>query len=140
LRNLEQNGERNRALYLLKSRGMAHSTQVREFLLTDNGVDLSDVCVSGGGVLIGSARRHYKARQLEEALRQKEEVARKRLQLERRRRDMEAQIEVLRRQFEEEEREVSEAIQKVVDIDQRAKGDRDAMARSREQDVAKRSV
>jgi circadian clock protein KaiC len=140
LRNLEQNGERNRALYLLKSRGMAHSTQVREFLLTDNGVDLADVCVSAGGVLTGSARRDYEARQAEEAVRQNEEAARKRLQLERRRRDMEAQIEALRRQFEEEEREVSEAIQKVVDIDQRAKGDRDAMTRSREQDVAQRSA
>jgi circadian clock protein KaiC len=140
LRNLEQSGERNRALYLLKSRGMAHSTQVREFLLTDNGVDLIDVCVSAGGVMVGSARRDYEARQLEEALRQKEEAARKRLQLERRRRDMEAQIESLRRQFEEEERELSESMRNVVDIDERAKSDRDAMARSREQDVVGRSA
>ena len=140
LRNLEQSGERNRALYLLKSRGMAHSTQVREFLLTDNGVDLIDVCVSAGGVMVGSARRDYEARQVEEALRQKEEAARKRLQLERRRRDMEAQIESLRRQFEEEERELSESMRNVVDIDERAKSDRDAMARSREQDVVGRSA
>ncbi|HKC71902.1 MAG TPA: circadian clock protein KaiC, partial [Terriglobales bacterium] len=140
LRNLEQGGERNRVLYLLKSRGMAHSTQVREFLLTDNGVDLIDVCVSAGGVMVGSARRDYEARQVEEALRQKEEAARKRLQLERRRRDMEAQIETLRRQFEEEERELGESMQNVVEIDDRAKNDRDAMARSREQDVAGRSA
>ncbi|MGE5205847.1 MAG: circadian clock protein KaiC [Chlamydiota bacterium] len=140
LRNLEQNGERNRALYLLKSRGMAHSTQVREFLLTDGGVDLVDVCVSAGGVMVGSARRDYEARQLEEALRQKEETARKRLQLERRRRDLEAQIENLRRQFEEEERELGESMQNVVEIDERAKTDRDAMTRSREQDVVGRSA
>ena len=138
LRNLEQSGERNRALYLLKSRGMAHSTQVREFLLTDSGVDLIDVCVSAGGVMVGSARRDYEARQVEEALRQKEEAARKRLQLERRRRDLEAQIESLRRQFEEEERELGESMQNVVEIDERAKNDRDAMTRSREQDVVGR--
>ncbi|HKW66897.1 MAG TPA: circadian clock protein KaiC [Terriglobales bacterium] len=140
LRNLEQSGERNRALYLLKSRGMAHSTQVREFLLTDEGVDLVDVCVSAGGVMVGSARREYEARQVEEALRQKEEAARKRLQLERRRRDMEAQIESLRRQFEEEERELAECMQNVVEIDERATSDRDAMTRSREQGPAGRSA
>src|SRR5512146_191941 len=92
VRNLEQNGERNRALYLLKSRGMAHSTQVREFLLTDKGVDLVDVCVSAGGVLTGSARRDHEARLVEDELQQKEEGERKRLQLERRRREMETQI------------------------------------------------
>jgi len=140
LRNLEQSGERNRVLYLLKSRGMAHSTQVREFLLTDEGVDLVDVCVSAGGVMVGSARRDYEARQMEEALWQKEEAARKRLQLERRRRDMDAQIENLRRQFEEEERELSESMRNVVDIDERAKSDRDAMTRSREQDGVGRSA
>jgi len=100
VRNLEQNGERTRALYLLKSRGMAHSSQVREFLLTDTGVDLVDVCVSAGGVLTGSARREYEARQSEGVVRQKEELVRKKLRLERRRRDLEAQIENLRRQFE----------------------------------------
>ncbi len=140
LRNLEQNGERNRALYLLKSRGMAHSTQVREFLLTDQGVDLVDVCVSAGGVMVGSARRDYEARQVEEALRQKEEAARRRLQLERRRREIEAQIENLRRQFEEEERELGESMQNVVEIDERAKTDRDTMTRSREQNVVGRSA
>jgi len=73
---------------------------VREFLLTDAGVDLVDVCVSAGGVLTGSARREYEARQSEGVVRQKEELVRKKLRLERRRRDLEAQIENLRRQFE----------------------------------------
>jgi len=139
LRSLEQGGERNRVLYLLKSRGMAHSTQVREFLLTDEGVDLVDVCVSAGGVMVGSARRDYESRQVEEALRQKEEAAHKRSQLERRRRDMQAQIESLRWQFEEEERELGESMRNAVEIDDRAKNDRDAIARSREQDMVGRS-
>jgi len=140
LRSLEQGGERNRVLYLLKSRGMAHSTQVREFLLTDEGVDLVDVCVSAGGVMVGSARRDYESRQVEEALRQKEEAAHKRSQLERRRRDMQAQIESLRWQFEEEERELGESMRNAVEIDDRAKNDRDAITRSREQDMVGRSA
>ena len=56
LRNIEVNGERNRLLYVLKSRGMAHSNQVREFLLTHRGVRLRDVYLGPGGVLTGSAR------------------------------------------------------------------------------------
>lgn len=132
LRNLEQNGERNRVLYLLKSRGMAHSTQVREFLLTDEGVDLVEVCVSAGGVLTGSARRDHEARLVEDELQQKEEGERKRLQLERRRREMETQIETLRRQFEEEEREVTESAEKVTEITGRARADRAAITRARQ--------
>jgi circadian clock protein KaiC len=95
VRNLEQNGERNRTLYLLKSRGMAHSTQVREFLLTDAGIDLVDVCVNDGKVVTGSARREYEARQREAAQRQKEEISRKGLELERQRRDLETQIQAM---------------------------------------------
>ena len=136
VRSLEQNGERTRALYLLKSRGMAHSSQVREFLLTDTGVDLVDVCVSAGGVLTGSARREYEARQQEARVRHKEVLARKKVHLERRRRDMEAQIETLRRQFEEEEAEMTAAMQNIVEADVRAKNDRDALTRSREYDLA----
>src|SRR6185369_5052085 len=56
LRNLESNGERNRGLYVLKSRGMSHSNQIREFLLTDQGVQLLDVYTGPEGVLTGSAR------------------------------------------------------------------------------------
>jgi len=56
LRNIEANGERNRVLYVLKSRGMAHSNQIREFLLTSRGVQLREVYVGPGGVLTGSAR------------------------------------------------------------------------------------
>lgn len=57
LRNIESDGERNRALYILKSRGMSHSNKVREFLLTDVGVNLVEVHMGPRGVLIGSARR-----------------------------------------------------------------------------------
>ncbi len=70
LRNIEVNGERNRVLYVLKSRGMAHSNQIREFLLTSQGVRLREVYLGPGGVLTGSARV---AREAEE---QREEIRR----------------------------------------------------------------
>ena len=56
LRDIETQGERNRGLYVLKSRGMAHSNQIREFLITSNGVRLVDMYVSRDGALVGSAR------------------------------------------------------------------------------------
>lgn len=56
VRNLESNGERNRGLYVLKSRGMPHSNQIREFILTDRGVELLDVYNGSAGVLTGTAR------------------------------------------------------------------------------------
>ena len=56
LRNVEANGERNRLLFVLKSRGTAHSNQVREFVLTDHGIELVEVYVGPAGMLAGSAR------------------------------------------------------------------------------------
>lgn len=64
VRDIEANGERNRGLYIMKSRGMGHSNQVREFIISDNGIDLVDVYLGEDGVLIGSARE---ARELENA-------------------------------------------------------------------------
>ena len=62
LRNVESNGERNRLLFIIKSRGSAHSNQVREFLLTDEGPQLVDVYVGPEGVLTGSARIEHMER------------------------------------------------------------------------------
>jgi circadian clock protein KaiC len=63
LRDIELGGERNRALYVLKSRGMSHSNQLREFRLTDHGVELLDVYVGPEGVLTGSSRLSQEARE-----------------------------------------------------------------------------
>ena len=68
LQVLEGNGERNRGLYILKSRGMAHSNQVREFILSDEGIQLRDVYIGLGGVLTGSARDNQKAKDQAESL------------------------------------------------------------------------
>ena len=135
LRDIEIGGERNRGLYVLKSRGMAHSNQIREFRLTDHGIELVDVYVGSGGVLTGSARLTQEAKDDEELLLQQQEIGRKRFGLERKREVIEAQIVALRSGFEAEE---SDAL-KVIGIE-KAKNDRFLqdkvkMAKSRKGDV-----
>jgi circadian clock protein KaiC len=100
LRNSEYNGERNRTLYLLKSRGMAHSNQVREFLLTDDGIRLEDVYVGQGTVYTGSARAAEEAKEdAERALLMQEIDARQR-ELGRERALLDARVTELRAEFE----------------------------------------
>jgi circadian clock protein KaiC len=110
LRDIELGGERNRGLYILKSRGMAHSNQIREFRLTNNGVELLDVYVGPGGVLTGSARISQEARETAEQLLLQQETERKKLELERKRKAMEAQIAVLQVEFQAEEAEALKMI------------------------------
>lgn len=106
LRDIEYNGERNRGMYVLKSRGTAHSNQVREFRLTDHGIELVDVYVGSEGVLTGSARAAQEARTRAEALLRQQEVARKQRELKRRRAVLESQIASLKAEYEAEEEEV----------------------------------
>jgi circadian clock protein KaiC len=96
LRDLELNGERNRCLYVLKSRGMAHSNQIREFVLSNKGVRLLPAYVGAGTVLTGSARLAQEARERAEALRQQQELEDKRKQFSARRGLLESQIASLR--------------------------------------------
>ena len=95
LRNVESDGERNRLLYVLKSRGTAHSNQVREFVLTDHGVDLVDVYVGPAGVVTGSARLVQEAQEVGAELRRGEELVRRRRELRRGIVEAEAQLAVL---------------------------------------------
>src|SRR5215470_11668279 len=99
LRNLESDGERNRGLYVLKSRGMAHSNQIREFRLTDHGIDLLDVYIGPEGVLTGSMRAAQEAREKALGVVRKQDMERRQRELERKRRGLEAQIEALRAEF-----------------------------------------
>lgn len=110
LRNLEQAGERNRGLFILKSRGMAHSNQIREFQLSRRGIDLLDVYVGSGTVLTGSARLAQEALDAGEASGGQERVGRLRRALERARRSAEAQIAVLHAKLEAEAEELNESI------------------------------
>lgn len=95
LRDVESNGERNRLLYVLKSRGTAHSNQVREFVLTDHGVELVDVYVGPSGILTGSARLVQEAQQRVAARRHAEELVRQRRELQRSVVEREAQLHLL---------------------------------------------
>ncbi len=100
LRNLECNGERNRGLYVLKARGMAHSNQIREFVLTDHGVQLLDVYVGPSGLLTGSARVAQEAREQAEAVERKQQLQRRNVELKHKRDQLEAQIARMRAEFE----------------------------------------
>ncbi len=99
VRDIELGGERNRGIYILKSRGMAHSNQIREFLLTDHGAELRDVYVGPGGVLSGSARLTQEAQKKAEQIIRDQEVELRRIELERKRTTLEAQIAVMRAEF-----------------------------------------
>jgi len=107
VRDIEFNGERNRGMYVMKSRGMKHSNQVREFLITDTGLSLVDVYLGPEGVLTGSARE---AEQLKEhtgkALRDYA-LDRKDREIIRKRRVLESKISSLQTEFESVEEELN---------------------------------
>jgi circadian clock protein KaiC len=105
LRDIESGGERNRGLYILKSRGAAHSNQIREFLLTDRGVELRNVYLGDTGLLTGSARVAQEAKDASQALLAKQEIDTKQCALDRKRKAIEAQMDVLRFELETEEEE-----------------------------------
>jgi circadian clock protein KaiC len=92
LRDIEAGGERNRGLYVIKSRGMKHSNQIREFLITANGIDLQDVYVGPEGVLTGSLRAAQEARENAAAAMREHQMQRRQADLERRRAELQAQI------------------------------------------------
>jgi len=100
LRSIESGGEHNRVLYVLKSRGMAHSNQVREFVIADEGIDLVDVYLGPAGVLTGSARYVQEAKERAEAKDQAEELRKRKIELERKQKSVEAQIAALEAEHE----------------------------------------
>ena len=110
LRDIELGGERNRGMYVLKSRGMPHSNQIREFLLTSRGIELNDVYLGAEGVLTGSARVAQEAREKATAVQRQQDVEAKQRELERRREALEARITALRKEFEAESQELERRI------------------------------
>jgi circadian clock protein KaiC len=99
LYNREANGEHNRQLYLLKSRGMAHSNQIREFILSTEGIKLREVYLGAEGVLTGSARLVQETKDTAARLFHEQEMERRARELERKRREITAQIESLQTQL-----------------------------------------
>jgi len=132
---LESSGERNRGLYVLKSRGMSHSNQIREFLLTDNGVDLVDVYAGAGGVLTGSARLTQEAEERAAALREEQEFERRQRALAQLKTAFDAELAALRARFETEQAELGAGLSQHQARLARLKEDQRDMARSRRADA-----
>jgi circadian clock protein KaiC len=137
LRDMEIGGERNRGLYILKSRGMAHSNQIREFLLTDHGVELRDVYVGPSGVLTGSARMAQEAEEHTALTARRREIERRQLELERRRKALEAQIAAMRAEFEAQETETLNVIAQERVLEEQLQQERVDMGLSRKADAKK---
>ncbi len=134
LRDIELNGERNRGLYILKSRGMAHSNQIREFLLTDRGIQLTEVYLGPEGVLTGSTRLAQEAKEKATAVQRSLDIERKRGELERRQQALEAQIAVLKLQFQTDKEEMERDIAYEQTYLEKLEQGRHDMARSRKAD------
>ena len=106
LLSVESSGERNRVFHILKSRGMAHSNQMREFIITDQGIDLVDVYLGPGGVFTGAARLQQDAREKATALAAQEELEHRCRILDRKRQIMEARVAALQAEISAEEEEL----------------------------------
>ena len=102
LQDFEGNGERNRVLYVLKARGMAHSNQIREFLISDRGIDVVDAYIGASGVLTGSARAAQYSLEKAAVLASQQEAAQLKREVERKRGALERQIGDLRSDYETE--------------------------------------
>lgn len=129
--NLELEGERNRGINVLKSRGMPHSNQVREFLITSAGVDIRDVYASEGAVLMGSAREDREARDRAAVTARETDLDGKRRRLASRRAALDAQIAALAAQRDAEALELSSEIDTDEQIERQIGHDRDARAAAR---------
>jgi len=135
LRDIEIGGERNRGLYILKSRGMSHSNQIREFKLTNHGIELLDVYVGPEGVLTGSARLSQEAKNNAEQLLRQQEIERKKFGLELKRAAAEAHIVVLQSEFKTEESETLKMIEMQNAKLKTFEEDQKKMAKSRKADT-----
>jgi len=113
LQDFEGNGERNRILYVLKARGMAHSNQIREFLISDRGIDVVDAYIGPSGVLTGSARVAQGALEKAAVLAGQQEAAQLKREVGRKRTALERQIGVLRSDYESEALELRRIAEQV---------------------------
>lgn len=134
LLSMESSGERNRALYIAKSRGMEHSNQIREFKLTDKGVQLVDVYLGPNNVLTGSARTAKEAQDKAEALERRQELERKRSEMERSRKMFHAEMAILQARFESEQENLQKAIDKEKALEAVLERDRNDLGTMRKAD------
>jgi circadian clock protein KaiC len=137
LRNVEYNGERNRSLTIVKSRGMPHSNQLREFRITDKGIELIEPYVGLAGVLMGSARMAQEARDKAATLNMQRDIQHRKDLLEEKQREYEAKKQALEAEFHAEKNNLAKDIEQaerdldLVDLD------RKVMAWERKADMSK---
>lgn len=112
LQNLEQSGERTRGITILKSRGIAHSNQIREFIITSNGIKLEKIYIGLNGILTGSARLDQQEQEKLKLLFQEKETLRCRKLLEHKKAILEAKIMALKSEFDADAEELESLIMK----------------------------
>jgi circadian clock protein KaiC len=131
LRSLEQAGERNRGLYILKSRGMAHSNQIREFILTDHGAKLIEVAIGPDGIVTGSARMAQKAQDASSVLARQQASEAKRRSLAHKHTALEARLKALKAEFDAEANALEMEIEQERLCEQRLQTERLRLVQSR---------
>ena len=131
LHHIEANGERNSVLYVLKSRGMSHSNQIREYEITGDGVRLTEAYIGPAGVLTGTARQMQEARERDEALQRHDESQRRRRDFVARRAATERQILEMRTALDAEEIEIERLAEQSEGREQRIEADRATMLERR---------
>jgi circadian clock protein KaiC len=135
VRDMEFGGERNRGLYVLKSRGMQHSNQIREFSLTPHGIELRQPYTGPAGVLTGSARLAQEAQERSALLSREQEIGRKQKELASKRAAMEAQVTAIRAEFASLEAAALAVIDQAEVSEDLLTQDRQDMAQSRRADA-----
>ncbi len=137
LRDIEIGGERNRGIYVLKSRGMAHSNQIREFVISEKGIDLLNVYLGPSGVLTGSARATQEAEDRTQMRMRQQEIKRLEADVKRKRLEAEVQIARLRGELERDESELEQKLAYAQNGLRAQAEERQIMARSRRADGGK---
>jgi circadian clock protein KaiC len=139
LRDMESAGERNRVMYILKSRGMQHSNQLREFLLSHRGIELLDVYLGPEGVLTGSARQSQEAREQAANLARRQEIEQKERDIERRREALDARVAALEKEFVMDEGEARRIIGQLKNEEDVLQQARERMSVARQADARAKS-
>jgi circadian clock protein KaiC len=131
LRDVELNGERNRCLYVLKSRGMAHSNQLREFTMSEQGLKLIPAYIGTGGVLTGSSRLAQEAKERAATVAEEQENKRLQREMNLKRLNLQAQIAALQAELASAEKQIEEVVQEDEDREHQIRQDRAEIAKSR---------
>jgi circadian clock protein KaiC len=131
VRDEEVGGERNRLMHILKSRGMAHTNQLREFLLTNQGIELREVYLGPEGVLSGSARLSQEAREKADMVARRKAIDAIQRERDRKREALEARIVAMRKEFDAEERDAEVLLDEARRREAVLDTDREAMSRMR---------